>query len=481
MNDLILTSRLDSLEQNLTQIVDNSEWLRDLVLTRYELGQEGVCKVFWPDQTWDLLDSTVGNEAKGLKAELEKIRTILSRAVDKNPEEAAQDIKKAWDDYKKVYEYSKVVFDECLEYIAGLALRDRGFDRKICDIADHLIISCSNDWNDLNWHSLTVLAAQERLGQTLARIIRLRFPEWSIWTLPFTAREFAHVALHDQKNQRLLAFVNQKVDELVKKEPRLVEARNAKAPEDSLEVLERQARKYAQNHIHELIADAFATYTMGPAYACAALLLRFNPIDGGSDVSEHATDAKRAEVVLGMLKEMNKKAKGLPPYDDIIKRLENEWNAARARSTPSLSYPATRSTPRLEEVIDVNALITETWVVFKNGAREAALFPSNDEKHGWLKAQAWHSTLMDNLKNEPDINRFAINKNSRLRDALNAAWLCRIYVQPKDNLGIKRISKAALNLCVSIMKAGARQDGSVSSSLGNVAAPPAQDSFNKAS
>src|SRR6185503_8084314 len=122
------------------------------------------------------------------------------------------------------YEESQEVFCECLEYIGGLALRDRGFDQRICDIGDHLIVSCAKDWNNLKWQSLTILAAQERLGQTMARIIRLRFPEWTIWTLPFTAREFAHVAFHANENLGVLTFVKQKVADLIDKEPRLLEA-----------------------------------------------------------------------------------------------------------------------------------------------------------------------------------------------------------------------------------------------------------------
>ena len=71
MDDLILSSRLDSLEQNLTQIVGNSEWLRDCVLKRYAPQQTGISPD-WPAQVWDELDSTVGRRSRELKYRLTK-------------------------------------------------------------------------------------------------------------------------------------------------------------------------------------------------------------------------------------------------------------------------------------------------------------------------------------------------------------------------------------------------------------------------
>lgn len=457
MEDLILTSRLDSLEQNLTQIVDNSAWLRECVLNPQVLHESGESRDSWPVQVWDELDSTVGSEAKDLKFKLQDIRLKLRAAALKSPAEAAQDFNDAWGSYKEIYEYSQEVFAECLEYIGGLALRDRGFDKNICEIADKLIISCATDWNDSPWKSLTILAAQERFGQTLARIIRLRFPEWTIWTLPFTAREFAHVALNADRNRKLLQFVKEKVDELAEKEPRLVEARKSEpSGSDKLKIVERRARRHAENHIRELVADAFATYTMGPAYACAAILLRLNPIDGGSDSPDHPTDAKRAEVVLETLRLMNEKASGEPPYTDIIERLEREWTSARGRATPATTSRSAASAPRLEELIDVKALIKETLSKFSSTVREAARFPDLDADTGWLKAKDWHDKMMKALNSgESPLRNVKVVRTSKLRDALNAAWRCRIFITPKDRTDINQISEAALALCREIIKANA--------------------------
>ena len=491
MDDLILSSRLDSLEQNLTQIVGNSAWLRDCVLKRYVPQQlmpqqSGTFSDSWPEQVWDELDATVVTKANELKRNLADIRKLVDEAGKKKPEDAVNDFNKAWQLYKEIYEDSQEVFSECLEYMSGLALRDRGFDQKICDIADKLIVACGKDWNNLTWQSLTVLAAQEKLGQTLARIIRLRFPEWTIWTLPFTAREFAHVALHANQNEAVLEFVKRQVDELTKKEPRLVKERQANSPADTIERLEMRARRYAKNHIHELVADAFATYTLGPAYACAAILLRLSPIEGGADGFDHPTDAKRAEVILGILKRMNvrepEQMSSQPPFTDIIKRLEDEWNAARERALPATSERAA-TTQRLEDLIDVDELITGIWNAFSNKVRLPARFPDEDPENGWLKALEWQRRLMNNLRSSaPARQDIPVTRTSKLRDALNAAWLCRIYVTPTDKVDIKRISEAALELCERIINPPIKPDGGSSmlvpsASPGPGGLPPGQVPF----
>lgn len=481
MEDLILLSRLDTLEQNLAQLVDNPTWLKECFLRPFAFQHAGVSVELWPEAVWIEFDSTVRTHARSLKLELRKIRKTLRVAGAKPGEEALQDIKESWGRYQDIYEQSQEVFGECLEYVGGLALRDRGFDQKICHVADKLILSCAEDWNNLKWQSLTVLTAQEKLGQTLARIIRLRFPEWTIWTLPFTAHEFGHVAIH--AIEPLREFVEGKINELMRKDPQLEAARATHPPASQIDLAsaESRARKRAENHIYKLVADAFATYTMGPAYPCAALLLRFNPVTAGSGEHEHPTDVKRAELVLSMLGRMNEneEAAGDPPYTNIIDRLQREWATACERARPSSGPSAPAGRARLEDLIDVDDLAREALEVFWNRIREVARYPHEDSEHGWLKARDWQAKIMANLKNAADpVADIKVTRTSKLRDALNAAWLCRIY-DGTDN--IRKISAAALTLCEAIIK---KADGgsaaptpgySLTGGVGVV--PPAQDTF----
>ena len=80
-----------------------------------------------------------------------------------------------------------------------------------------------------------------------AQLIRLGFPEWSIWSLPLVAREFGHV--FTRKRERIDTDVTQAIKSKVGSEEEL--------------------RSWA--------ADVFATSVAGSAYPWAAIVLRADP------------------------------------------------------------------------------------------------------------------------------------------------------------------------------------------------------------
>lgn len=80
-----------------------------------------------------------------------------------------------------------------------------------------------------------------------AQLIRLGFPEWSIWSLPLVAREFGHV--FTRKRDRIITDVRQAIEDGVGDEAEL--------------------RSWA--------ADIFATSVAGSAYPWAAIVLRADP------------------------------------------------------------------------------------------------------------------------------------------------------------------------------------------------------------
>ena len=76
--------------------------------------------------------------------------------------------------------------------------------------------------------------------------MRLWVPHWSIWALPFTAHEFWHVAASLGIWDKLREHLD---------------------PEEHC----------SDPALDTCLADAFATYTIGPAYAYAAVTLLLNP------------------------------------------------------------------------------------------------------------------------------------------------------------------------------------------------------------
>lgn len=84
-----------------------------------------------------------------------------------------------------------------------------------------------------------------------AQLIRLGFPEWSIWSLPLVAREFGHVFA--RKRERVRTDIQQALARNVATEPQLC----------------------------SWAADVFATTVLGSAYPWAAILLRAEPSTAG--------------------------------------------------------------------------------------------------------------------------------------------------------------------------------------------------------
>jgi len=308
-------------------------------------------------------------------------------------------LEKAWRDYTGILtEKLNLVFSDYVQFLGGLALRDAGLDAHICQIADELIKSCGAIGRT-HWNALTIPASQEAV--TLARSIRMGFPEWTIWAVSLTAHELGQVAI---RNSTWKQYIEE-------------EARRFK-----------KAKTKLQQYLSVYLADAFATYAMGPAYACAALLLRFNPLSAYKDNVKHPADAKRAHVILTMLKKMRDKERAdIPPYSYIIDKLEKGWEAA-------LMHTQTAG-----ELSDEMKKVLEGWTT--RMFDELVSKPAS----GLYDGKRWNSTkqALEKLIEGKEGKDFANNLkgDEGWRDVLNAAWACRI-----DNVDVSGISEKAQSL-----------------------------------
>ena len=113
----------------------------------------------------------------------------------------AQSDSVAWNKYREARTQSQSIFAEYVDFLSGLALRDAGFDESISRIAEYLIRTYKTNQPPIyDWMALPT-TGREAVAKTLARIIRVGFPEWTVWALPFTAHAFWHVtARHDFDN-----------------------------------------------------------------------------------------------------------------------------------------------------------------------------------------------------------------------------------------------------------------------------------------
>lgn len=469
MIDPVLVARLDALEHNLRRVEESHAWLGELPWTQWQRKN-------MPGELCKELEATIGQEAKNARSYVQNIRQQLQQPQS-NGGAPLQDLPRAWQGYTKAWQYSQRIFAECLEYIGGLALRDKtfkqsaGLEQRICQVADELIRKCAVESTNTAWHSLTVPALQESLTKTLARIIRLRFPEWTIWSLPLTAHEYGHVVFKDRLNmkrrekhrdpwdwpssiERAGELLSSSQRRFRNEERSRLATDNAAPPwpprtgrdrEDDPEDVKQRADLYYE----EFLADAFAAYTMGPAYACSMVLLRFNPVTAYDEDDGHPADAWRAHIVFSMLRRMDAEKPDEKPYRWVIEQLEGCWRAMLdgARPTGSLEECDKR---RIETLVD------DIWTIFDQALLPAARYPRSTKGNvegSWRVAQQWAEKWDEHIRNHEYAKEISgVLRTHTLRDALNAAWLCRLRHPDK----VESITHAARALCDAIIKAQRR-------------------------
>lgn len=370
MNDPILGARLDALERNLRRAEQPSSSKGVFVALNVRAD------------VWAILDREIGDRVRKL---LQKINTIRE----------ADDAGEAWAEFHKTAAESQEVFRESLEILGGLAFRDKQLDERICPIADELIRDCATILGRVP--SLAIPAPEEAFSMTMSRIVRLPFPEWTIWTLPFVAHEYGHVALAEIVN------VADGLSELTETK--------------------------CLAHIRVLLSDAFATWVMGPAYACAAVVLRFDP--ARPEDARHPAHVKRAAVVLGVLERMSEKSPA-KPYQQVIDYSRKAWKEMVSRTAAPAGHGA--------DPANVENLIDAMWTKVDVGVLPA-LYPRTGQV-GWTAASRWADEWGVSFANHKDLDS-KVPAGSKVRDALNAAWLCRIAHEGK----VKDIERAALTLC----------------------------------
>ena len=222
--------------------------------------------------------------ATQLKA-LDALDAEVDAAVVAQPPDDDERLAAAWLRYQALRDECQKLFAEYVDLVRGVLLRDAVFDRDLCRIADELVRQFGK-FKDYTWQAFTIPASRERGDLTSARLIRIGFPEWTVWTLPLTAHEFGHVFAARHEAMRAL------VATMSAQEPAAV--------------------------VRTQIADAFATAVMGPAYVWSALLLRVDP---GQEL-----DRLRVAVMLAMFDRLE--VTPLSTYGDEVAALRSRWASA---------------------------------------------------------------------------------------------------------------------------------------------------------
>ncbi len=316
------------------------------------------------------LTARISEPVKGL-AELNKALAVNVPDVE------------AWKKFRVASLRSQDIFAEYLDFLGGLALRDIGFDEGISRMAEDLIRTYkTNQPPSYPWLALPA-ARPDAVVKTLARIVRVGFPEWTVWALPFTAHAFWHVIARDDLEDVVLQ-------------------------ETTLDAI--------PERLQTCLADAFATYTMGPAYAYAAFYLLLNPLDAFAANPAAADppglrvgDDTRAQAILAMLVSMDDTSAD-NEYKTISESLGSMWASAMEQAAAG-ERTAQTATDNAAVALLVGALGNVL------GKCQCASFPSSH----WDQMETLDQVLVDRPL-----------QILELRSVLNSMWRARVDPATKD-------------------------------------------------
>jgi hypothetical protein len=412
MADAILAARLDVLEQNL----DRLEASLELIGTEVPLERERA------EELYDNVNAEIQDRAHRHRRAIREMRESLQDGND----DVGQQLADAWERYAEMEVEARLLFSSCLELIGGVAFREKvGVDRDVWCIADAFSLELCHQALKQRFNYLAIPASQDAMSGSLVRTIRMRFPEWTIWSLPLIGYEFASAAIGPSREE-LEALRGTEVE-------RLVAADNGATPRA------RMLRTACEQRVRVLLADAVATYMLGPSYACATLHLRLDPT---SATDAGPSSVERARVVLTCLRAMDEENDRA--HADFIDLLEQQWSDAVERSHPLGPDVDAGLLRDLEETmlpkfIDALAFLPQAARLTRRGWQQAVMFETE-----------WREQLADRLP-----LRLQLVASHQIRDILNAAWLARIRVPDQAD----KIEPATLDACVSLLAIRQEQRG----------------------
>lgn len=304
----------------------------------------------------------------------------------------------SWRDLRTLQADATKLFDECLAFMQGALAREANLDDGICSLTDALLDNLA-EWSDIPWGRFTLLATSEFLRDT-AEIIRIRHPEVSVWTMPIAAHEFGHYLgpqlRHSRNGESVYPF-----------QERL------KAADESRGTMAHSEDWY---HLQELFADLFATYTLGPAYAAAFIILRMNAADAHVGSTTHPSGAQRVHGILWTLDRVASTGAGLrrEPFREVSTLLADFWKSSLAEAQPQGAF-STIDAGLIEERMG------ELLGLLSDNTPPRLAFGRAD----WNRVESILPALLD--ESDPGaLARMEMPEGVTRRDILNAAWLARL-------------------------------------------------------
>ncbi|MCE9658963.1 MAG: hypothetical protein K8R60_10415 [Burkholderiales bacterium] len=326
----------------------------------------------------------------------------LKAAIDK----AERSPESAWRELRELQAEAGRVLDECLAFVQGALARKAGMDEGICALTDLLLADLATA-ADVAWGRFTLLATSE-FYRDMAEVIRIRYPEVSLWSMPFAAHEFGHFIGPALSARRDGAFAYP-FQELLK-------------TADEKAKGEGQAHSREWHHLQESFADVFATCTLGPAYAAAFILLRMNPTDANASAYTHPSAAARVHAILWTLD-----------------KLDATHVAGRLRDVTAMLRELWAASLRLAGQADKLADAAASFAT-ENASRLFDLLVGATPPGLMFDAPAWNRSQALALVPPPAV---LVPATTRC-DVLNAAWLARLGIASQNRYELNDLEHSAL-------------------------------------
>lgn len=357
--------------------------------------------------------------------------------------------REAWEGLSEIQRRSRGLLEEAQAFLGGVAIGRTALDQNITKRAQELVQSYARK-TGLVWSGAVIIGQQgaDDLAEDLVveldpgdSLIRLPIPRWDVWYLPLLAHDFGYwvakqgqIAPFDQFVDDQMAIVASLVvdeppaeEEVARLLPELQEVWGARRHSADLESFRKQhasrvelLAKRQKVHLWHLIADAVATYLVGPAYLYALLFLTFNPsrafLEGGGAREAGGyrsrylpADARRAAVVFETLRKIDESTQA----DEYAGgAYSSELNLGALIWNDALTV-----TGDLEKYRFLHTAMRPWHARIFEALQESFGDLANKASDSWLKARDELVPILETGGEEP--------LRPDLELVINAAWYCR--------------------------------------------------------
>lgn len=313
------------------------------------------------------------------------------------------------------------ISSEALAFVQGIQMRASGLDGGVGLVTDRMLAGLA-ERSGLDRSVMVAFDDREFLDHTVG-MVRLRFPDTSVWGLPILVHELGHhvaATLPDANpqlrgTQPVLGYVSAAADQ------------EARAGGD---------RAQARSWLQELFADVFATFALGAAYPLAVIFLRAVPDQYADATATHPSWRRRVLTMLETLAAMAESA--ADPSVAMAYRLMAQkrvlpaWRGLVGDEAPD-DAAAKLARRQATDMVDLLSRNTPDRLRYRPP-------PSIERLVALFEDVATHPLHGPEELLEPPAG-------TEVAHVLNAAWRCRLAHPASGPDVIDRISRAALHCC----------------------------------